>query len=171
MRPPARRSRARVVTAVRERAAAWKGDGGATWLLDVNVLVALVDPRHTHHLIAHRWLRDQGGGSWATCPLTENGVLRIVGHARYRNTPGSPAACVASIESLRAHPGHVFWPDDISLLDTERVDPARLLDSAQITDSYLLALAVAHGGKLATFDKHLVADAVKGGKAALHLIE
>jgi predicted nucleic acid-binding protein len=67
-------------------------------------------------------------------------------------------------------PGHNFWPDDITLLDPGRVDGSRILDSAQVTDSYLLALASAHGGQLATFDQRLVADAVVNGAHALHLI-
>ena len=72
--------------------------------------------------------------------------------------------------TLRSLPGHVFWPDDISLLDTERIDAARLLSSGQVTDSYLLALACAHDGQLASFDRRLVTDAVHGGKCGPHLI-
>jgi len=87
--------------------------------------------------------------------LTENGVLRIVGHPRYPNSPESPAAVTASIVALRGLPGHEFWPDDISLLDPKKIDLSRLLISAQMTNSYLLALAVAHGGQLATFDRKL----------------
>lgn len=170
MSTPARHSRGRGVAAVRERPAAGKVDGDVTWMLDVNVLIAMVDPAHVHHRRAHAWMQ-AGVRSWATCPLTENGVVRIVGNKRYPTHPGSVAQVAAMIVTIRALPGHVFWPDDISLLGAERVDPSRLLDSAQITDTYLLALAVAHGGKLATFDKRLVADAVEGGKAALHLIE
>ena len=72
--------------------------------------------------------------------------------------------------TLRRLPGHTFWPGDISLLDTERVDAARLLSSGQVTDSYLLALACAHDGQLASLDRRLVTDAVHGGKRGLHLI-
>jgi predicted nucleic acid-binding protein len=72
--------------------------------------------------------------------------------------------------SLLAHPRHEFWPDDISLFDHQSIDLSRLLTSSQITDTYLLALASAHGGKLATFDQRLVTDAVLGGRQALHLI-
>ncbi len=74
------------------------------------------------------------------------------------------------IAVLRALGGHEFWPDDVTLFDSQRVDIARLLDSGQVTDTYLLALARAHGGQLATFDRHLVTDAVIGGSKALHLI-
>ena len=140
------------------------------FLLDINVLIALIDPAHVQHDRAHEWFAASGEKAWATCPLTENGLLRIVGHARYPNSAGTPAAVAELLASLRDLPGHEFWPDDVSLLEQERVDRSRLLDSAQVTDSYLLALAVAHGGKLATFDQRLVADAVIHGAKALHLI-
>ncbi|HWH80959.1 MAG TPA: TA system VapC family ribonuclease toxin [Burkholderiaceae bacterium] len=142
-----------------------------TFLLDVNVLIALVDPAHVQHDPAHEWFAAQGHPAWATCPLTENSVLRIVGNTRYPNSPGTPAAVAPLLATLRTLRGHVFWPDDISLLDAERADAARLLSSAQITDTYLLAPACAHGGQLASFDRRLVKDAVRGGARRLHLIE
>ena len=141
-----------------------------TYLLDANVLIALIDPAHVQHDAAHDWFAKQGKKSWATCPLTENGVMRIVGHARYPNSPGTPAAVAQLMTGLCALPGHVFWPNDISLLDTKKLDASRLLSSAQVTDSYLLVLAIAHDGKLATFDRRLVVDAVRGGTKGLHLI-
>jgi toxin-antitoxin system PIN domain toxin len=140
------------------------------FLLDVNVLIALIDPTHTHHDIAHDWFAARGRRAWATCPLTENAVLRIVGHARYPNSPGTPAAAAPMLASLCALPGHAFWPDDIRLLDTAVFDLGRLLNASQVTDSYLLALACARGGKLATFDRRLIVDAVVGGATGLHLI-
>lgn len=141
-----------------------------TFLFDVNVLVALIDPAHVQHDAAHDWFAKHGKKAWATCPLTENGVIRIVGNARYPNSPGTPAAVAQLMTGLCALPGHVFWPDDISLLDTKKLDAMRILNSAQVTDSYLLALACTHGGKLATFDRRLVTDAVRGGVKGLHLI-
>lgn len=141
-----------------------------TFLLDVNVLIALIDPSHVGHDAAHRWFGEEGRVDWATCPLTENGVIRIVGHPKYPNTPGSPATVAAIVTQLRALPGHVFWPDDISLVGADHVDTTRVLTSAQVTDSYLLALAVTHGGRLATFDRRLSAKAVTGGKAALQIL-
>jgi toxin-antitoxin system PIN domain toxin len=141
-----------------------------TFLLDVNVLVALIDPGHVAHDAAHAWFEETGREDWATCPLTENGVIRIVGHLRYPNTPGSPAAVAGIVATLRNLPGHSFWPDDFSLVDSPHVDPARVLTSAQVTDTYLLALARSQGGQLATFDRRLSVAAVKGGKAALHHI-
>ncbi len=145
-----------------------------TFLLDINVLIALLDPAHVQHDAAHEWFAAQGQRAWASCPLTENGVLRIVGHARYPNSPGTPAAVVQLMAGLCALPGHVFWPDDISLLPPNKgvgkLDSTRLLSSAQVTDSYLLALACAHNGQLATFDRRLVVDAVHGGAQRVHLI-
>jgi len=140
------------------------------FLLDVNVLIALIDPNHIQHDVAHDWFSAKGQQAWATCPLTENGVLRIVGHARYPNSPGTPAAVAPLIKALRALPGHRFWPDNISLLDSDKLDHARLLTSGQVTDSYLLALACSQGGQLATFDRRLVTDAVRNGTQGLCLI-
>ncbi len=140
------------------------------YLLDVNVLVALIDPAHVQHDRAHDWFAAEGREAWATCPITENGVLRVVGHARYPNSPGTPAAVAELVASLLALGGHEFWPDDITLFDNQRIDTSRLLDSGQVTDTYLLALAHAHGGQFATFDRRLVTDAVIGGSRALHLI-
>ena len=141
-----------------------------TYLLDVNVLIALVDTAHVQHDAAHDWFAEVGHPSWATCPLTENGLLRIVGHARYPNSPGTPAAVAGLLAGLRSLPGHAFWPDSISLLEADHVHPDRLLHTAQVTDSYLLALAHANRGQLATFDRKLVVGAVRGGAKALHLI-
>jgi toxin-antitoxin system PIN domain toxin len=141
------------------------------FLPDVNVLIALIDPAHVHHDAAHVWFSHEGRRAWATCPLTENGVLRVVGHPRYPNSQGTPAAVALLMRRLCALPGHVFWADDISLLDGTRLNPARILSSGQVTDSYLLALALAHRGKLATFDRRLVIDAVSNGARGLHLID
>jgi toxin-antitoxin system PIN domain toxin len=140
------------------------------FLIDINVIIALIDPAHVQHDRAHEWFATEGRHAWATCPITENGVLRIVGHARYPNSPGTPAAVAELLTGLCALPGHDFWPDDITLLNSERVDSRRLLDSAQVADSYLLALASFHRGQLATFDQRLVTDAVGNGSQALHLI-
>jgi uncharacterized protein len=140
-----------------------------TFLLDVNILIALIDPVHIDHNRAHDWFSRIASRSWATCPMTENGALRILSNTRYPS-PRSPAAIAASILQLQKIPGHTFWPDDITLLDSNRVDITRLVTTAQVTDSYLLALAVAHNGKFATFDRRLISTAVHNGTQALHVI-
>jgi toxin-antitoxin system PIN domain toxin len=140
------------------------------FLLDVNVLIALIDAEHLRHEDAHQWLRGIGKSTWATCPITENGALRIAGSTRYAGSPAALSAVVQSMKSLLALSRHEFWQDDIRILASRYVDCARLLSSSQTTDTYLLALASAHSGKLATFDRRLVTDAVIGGRQALHLI-
>jgi predicted nucleic acid-binding protein len=127
------------------------------------VLIALIDP-------AHIWFMTTGAASWATCPMTENGVLRIVGDPKYPNSVGSPAACAPILAGLVGLPGHVFWADAISLRQDGLVDVAQIMTPGQVTDSYLLALAVFNGGKLATFDRRLSVKAVRGGRAGVCLI-
>ncbi|RDJ25122.1 PIN domain-containing protein [Bosea caraganae] len=143
-----------------------------TFLLDVSVVIALIDPEHVHHDVAHDWFGRVGATAWATCPIVENGVIRILGHSSYplESVSGSPARIATILSDLRNVPGHVFWPDDVSLLDSDLIDLNALLSSRHVTDSYLLALAVKHGGQLATLDRRLATGAVKSGAQALHVI-
>ncbi len=141
-----------------------------TVLLDINVVIALIDRRHDHHRPAQHWFNDIGQHGWATCPLTENGVLRIVGHPRYANTPGLPAVVADVVRRMRALGRHSFWADDISILDSDIVDRDALTSHHQITDTYLLALTVKNGGHLATFDSRLRTHAVRGGAEVLLVI-
>ena len=99
-------------------------------------------------------------------------MLGIVGHPRYPSSPGTPAAVAVAptLAALQQLPGHQFWPDDISPMDAGRINLQRLLGHGQVTDSYLLALACAHGAQLAMLNRRLVADAVAGGAVALRLI-
>lgn len=136
---------------VRDARGEWS-NGATTWLLDVNVLLALLDPTHPHHAPAHAWFAT-ARASRASCNLTENGALHNMSHPRYGN-----AVATTTIAA------------DLSLLDSPLIDRSRLLTSEQVTDTWLLALAVQHGGKLATFDKRLVTSAVQGGDAALQVI-
>jgi uncharacterized protein len=99
-----------------------------TFLLDVNVLIALVDPAHVQHDPAHDWFARVGHRSFATCPLTENGLVRIVGHPKYPNSPGPPSVVVQSLVAIRKLRGHRFWPDQISVAD-ETFFAAALLSS------------------------------------------
>lgn len=141
-----------------------------TFLLDVNVLIALIDPTHIAHDEAHDWFASEGRASWATCPITENAVLRIVSHPKYPNRTGGPVEAASVLAGLRSLAGHEFWADDVSLVASSIVDVDRIRTSAQVTDTYLLALAAARGERLATFDRRLSVGAVKNGRAALHVI-
>lgn len=141
-----------------------------TFLVDVNILIALVDPGHAFHALASNWFIDVGRAGWATCPIVQNGAVRVFGHSRFPGGPGTTTAAAALFRPWFEEPAHIFWPDDISLLDHELIDPALLGAAARITDTYLLALAVRQGGKLATLDRRLSPAAVRGGGDALHVI-
>lgn len=137
-------------------------------LLDVNVLLALGDPQHVHHDAAHAWFGSGRKESWATCPITENAFVRIASHPSYPNRPGEAAAVLHQLRAMCAVAGHRFWPDDASIRDA--VPSGVVLTHAQVTDVYLLALAVAHGGRLATFDRRIPTTLVDAGEGALEII-
>jgi toxin-antitoxin system PIN domain toxin len=139
-----------------------------TYLLDINVLLALVDPMHVHHEAAHRWFATEGHKSWATCPIVENGFVRIASHPNYPNRPGDVSAVLAILNQLCEAQGHQFWAEDISLLQI--LDPGALITHAQITDIYLLGLAAHKRGKLATLDQRIPITAILGGTEALEII-
>ncbi len=119
-------------------------------LLDVNVLIARADASHPHHDAAAQWMRRHASSGWATCPLTENGMLRILGQAAYPGGTGSPDGALVSLRSILAIPGHRFLADDFSLPDG--IPSLRGATSSQLTDLYLLALAVRHGARFLTLD-------------------
>lgn len=139
-----------------------------TYLLDVNLLLALSDPMHAHHEAAHRWFAANGQQSWSTCPITENGFIRIASHPRYPNSPGSSSVAVAILRQFCANPGHCFWSEGITLRDS--LTPQAVITHNQVTDVYLLAVAVHHGGKLATLDQSIPASSIRGGMNALEVL-
>ena len=81
------------------------------------------------------------------------------------------AAVAAILATLRSLPGYHVWPDNISLVGCDIIDAAQITTPGQVTDAYLLALAITHGGQLATFDRRLATKPVRRGKAGLHIIE
>lgn len=138
-------------------------------LLDASVLIALGDAGHVHEAAALRFFESEAvSGGWATCPLTENAFLRVLSHHAYPRSLGSPMEARRLLSRLLASPGHQFWPDDLSLTDT-RLYPV-LPGSKQLTDYFLLALAVKHGGRFASFDAGIDASLIPGGTTALRLI-
>jgi uncharacterized protein len=139
-------------------------------LLDVNVLIALLDPEHIHHGSAGRWLERNLKAGWASCPITQNGCIRIMSQPGYANP--RPAAEVAErLAEASSTDHHQFWPDSVSLLDSKYIDCMRLLGPRQVTDAYLLALAVRNKGRLVTFDRSVSLAAVKGAQAQnLHVL-
>ena len=131
-------------------------------LLDVNVLVALFDPDHVHHDLAHDWFSVAQHDGWATCPLTENGVVRILSNRRYSPLAEPPGRTAARLRTFCHSRDHQFWPDDVSLRTTELFMDAVAYSHTAVTDVYLLALARQHGGRLATFDRTIPRGVVAG---------
>ena len=130
-------------------------------LLDVNVLIALLDEHHTHHATVSEWFADNVHHGWASCPLTQNGCVRIVSQPRYPNALGV-AEAVVRLRAAVSTRWRRFLADDVSLLDDLVVDHRQLLGPRQLTDVYLLALAVAHGVRLVTLDKSVSLATVRG---------
>lgn len=128
-------------------------------LLDVNVLLALLDADHVDHARSRRWLETEIDDGWASCPITQNGFVRIVSQPRYPS-PIPPAQALDLLGHACATPHHQFWPCDVSVLDPAAVDRERVHGPRQVTDAYLLALAVEHGGRFVTFDRSIVRSAV-----------
>lgn len=131
-------------------------------LLDVNVLVAMFNPDHVHHEAAHDWFADHRREGWATCPLTENGLLRILANPRSSAGALRPPELADRLRTFRASGHHFFWSDSISLSDPKIFDTAVIGGHRQLTDIYLLGLAKKMGGRLATFDRTIPLAAVRG---------
>jgi uncharacterized protein len=132
-------------------------------LLDVNVLVALMDRDHIHHRPALAWWRSERDNGWASCPITQNGFVRIMCQRKYPERT-TAAKAIEQLHLQLGQPGHEFWPDDISITDDRLFNRSRILGPKQITDVYLLALAVKNGGRLVTFDRSVPLAAVHGAE-------
>lgn len=141
-------------------------------LLDVNTLLALLDPAHVFHEAAHAWVQASADPvRWLTSPLVQNGVLRVASQPRYPNRLGTTAEVRVILRAFCADPRHEFCPDDISLLDASHLVHPELLTPDRTTDLYLLALARQHGARLATFDRRIPAEAIRDGAASLVVLE
>lgn len=137
-------------------------------LLDINILIALFDAAHVHHKAAHTWMAQSRSQGWATCPITQNGCVRVISQPQY---PGRLPVSEA-LRRLSAAIGakdHHFWSDSVSLCDGERFNPERTLSSKSLTDVYLLGLAAENGGRLVTFDRGIPLGAVSGARGR-HLL-
>lgn len=140
------------------------------FLLDVNTLLALLDPQHVFHEPAHAWAARTPPARWLTCPLVQNGVIRVASQSAYPNHLGTAGAVREVLREFCADPRHEFCPDDVSLVDGDRLVRPELLTPSRVTDLYLLALAVHHSAQLATFDRRIPAEAVAGGPDALTIL-
>lgn len=124
-------------------------------LLDVNVLIALLDENHTFHQLAHQWFAEYGGYGWASCPITENGVVRIMAGAKYNRARRLSVQDVTEALTGLIRTNHQFWADDISVRDGVRISADLIHSSGQLTDAYLLALAVKNKGRFVTLDQRV----------------
>jgi toxin-antitoxin system PIN domain toxin len=131
-------------------------------LLDVNLLIALFDGDHVHHDLAHDWFADQRADGWATCPVTENGLIRVLSNPAYGSPVSSLSALVRALGKFTRSGRHHRWDDVVSLGDTTLFNVAAVRGHRQITDVYLLGLAHKKGGCLATFDRSIPLGAVVG---------
>jgi uncharacterized protein len=138
------------------------------WLLDVSFLIALLQDQHIYFDRAQDWWAANRAKGWASCPLTQNGFLRIMPQLRFPR-PIVVMDALDLLSDMIAGTDHIFWPDDISLLDKQLIDRSRILGPKQLTDIYLLALAVKHGGRLVTLDCAIPMTAVRGARPE-HLV-
>ncbi len=136
-------------------------------LLDVNALIALADEDHPFNPVIRRWWANWKKG-WASCPLTQNGFLRVLSQPAYSNSM-SMAEALNLLDLAVDQGNHEFWPDDLSLADGSRIDRRHVLGPKQLTDIYLLALAVKNDGRLVTFDTAIPLAAVRGATSD-HLV-
>ena len=139
------------------------------YLADVNLLLFLADPASPYHSAAKSFFKRASTEGWATCPISENGFVRILGNPRFPGGPGTTQAARMTLQQWKSTPGHQFWPDDLSLCDS--VNFPDLPSAKHLTDCYLLALAVKHGGKLVTFDRGIDPAGIPGGKEALLVLD
>lgn len=137
-------------------------------LLNVNVLIALIDADHSLHARATQWFSGQAEHGWASCPITQNGCIRIMSHPGYPNALRVPLV-IERLAEASSSSYHEFWPDDVTLLDAMVADRARTHGPRQVTDVYLLAVAVRRGGQFVTFDTSVSVDAV-GSAEKKHLL-
>jgi toxin-antitoxin system PIN domain toxin len=126
---------------------------GKRYLLDLNVVVALTDDEHEHYARAHRWISTLSGDSWGTCPLSDAGYIRLATSPAAGVGSGSFTAAVAVLADLAMRPGYCFWPITERWAELTAPFATRIFGHQQVTDAYLLGLAIKEDGILVTFDK------------------
>lgn len=136
-------------------------------LLDVNVLVALFQPEHIHHDLAHDWFAEHRQDGWATCPVTEAGLVRLLSNPRFHSGAVGVTTVVEKLRRLQSDQAHQWWDAHISLTDPALFRLTAIRGHRQVTDVYLAGLAHSRGGKLVTFDGAVLWSAVAGAKPSL----
>jgi len=126
-----------------------------TFLLDLNLLLALAWPSHVHHDVAHAWFEREASPSWATCPLTQRGFVRLSFGPAFTSDAVSPPEALSLLQAITAMDGHELWPEDVDCVSASFADGLRITGHRQVTDAYLLSLARARSGCLATLDRQI----------------
>ena len=141
-------------------------------LLDVNVLVALLDSKHLHHLVAQSWFNRNASNGWASCPITQNGCIRVLSALSFKQTaqgtlssPHATGQIARRLKNATQHTSHQFLSDDLSILNEDAINFNLVHGHRQITDIYLLALARKHDMALASFDLSIPIAAVVGARS------
>ncbi len=131
--------------------------------------MALAWPNHVHHRRALHWFASNREDGWATCPVTESGFVRVSSNVRAIPDARTPEQAIHLLREIRRQPGHTFWDDDVSPVDSDATAFERMVGHRQVTDAHLLTLATRRGGSLATFDRG-VAELTPGKRALVELI-
>lgn len=131
------------------------------YLLDVNVLIALAWPSHVHHHVVKSWFLEHGRKAWVTCPITQSAFVRISSNTGIIVDAVRPEQALNLLKQLTAVAGHIFWTDEASLAEKNFEFPDFLTGHRQVTDAYLLSLAIRKKGKLATLDRG-IAEMARG---------
>jgi toxin-antitoxin system PIN domain toxin len=141
------------------------------YLLDVSVLIALSWPNHDEHRSAQAWFRKNGTDGWATCPFTQAAFVRILMNQAFSREALSLKEATELLDIAMRHAAHEFWPADISLAQAIAPFRSRMHGHRQITDAYLLGLALHRKAKLATFDRALSSLLPEGSSQRASIIE
>ncbi len=128
----------------------------SVYLLDVNVLVSLTWPAHEAHTRVQNWMHRHARQGWATCPFTQTAFVRILSNPAFSPHALTPANAVKLLAANLEHPTHRFWHDDISFPTAVELFTDRIVGHQQVTDAYLVGLAIHQNGKLATLDRAVV---------------
>lgn len=139
----------------------------APYLLDVNVLIALLWRTHEGHEKTQAWFAQASKAGWATCPFTQTGCVRILSNPAFSKSAASPQQALKLLSVNLKHPSHIFWPDDLPFADAVAPMERLLLGHKQVSDAYLLGLAIRRKAKLVTLDRSVSALLTKEKQRAL----
>lgn len=135
-------------------------------LLDVNVLISLAWPNHEHHEVVTEWFQRNRLDGWATCQLTQVSFLRLSMNPRVVQRAVSCREAVDLLRHLVSLAGHVFWSDDVPIIESIHFPVGQVLGYRQVPDAYLLTLARGHGARLATTDRGLLSLVPRGATSS-----